>query len=178
MGFFSWKTSDTNKSIANCHSRRKTFKVFMITEDRQIFEEDFYGGYGEFGGEDFYVLLGKLNGVSGETDEEIRDKVFNGAIVKRGITNGVKTYNYQEDFANYATPIKAEGGKCANDLVKEGYKDVSVVDTKLLVEMGFKVPKLVQKLPKKYHLMTDEEWKEYFNSLPVSERCENQGFFY
>ena len=149
----------------------------MITECHQIFEENSYGGYGDFGGEDFYVLLGRLNGVTGE-DEEIRDKVFGGAIVKRGITNGVKTYNYQEDFALYSTPIESEGGKNANDLRSEGFTDISVTDIELLLKMGFKVPKLVQKLPKEHHLITDEEWKKYFNSLPVSENCPNQGFFY
>lgn len=30
MGFFSWKTQDTNKSIANRYSNRPTFTVYMV----------------------------------------------------------------------------------------------------------------------------------------------------
>ena len=62
MGFFSWLTSDTGRSIPNHYSNRPTFKVHMITEDGQVFTEDNYEGYGEFGGKDFYELLAELNG--------------------------------------------------------------------------------------------------------------------
>ena len=62
MGFFSWTTSDTNRSIANSFSTRSTFKVHMITEDGRIFTEKNYQGYGDFGGKDFYELLAELNG--------------------------------------------------------------------------------------------------------------------
>ena len=33
MGFFSWKTQDTDRSIANNYSTRKTFTVVMIDND-------------------------------------------------------------------------------------------------------------------------------------------------
>jgi hypothetical protein len=62
MGFFSWMTSDTGRSIANQHSRLRPFTVHMITEDGQVFTENNYDGYGEFGGKDFYELLAELNG--------------------------------------------------------------------------------------------------------------------
>jgi hypothetical protein len=61
MGFFSWITSDTQKSIANNYSTRRTFKVHMITEDGQVFTEPNYEGYGVFGGKDFYELIAELN---------------------------------------------------------------------------------------------------------------------
>ena len=62
MGFFSWKTCDTNRSIANNSSSRITFDVHMITPDGRVFTERDYDGYGEFGGKDFYELLSELNG--------------------------------------------------------------------------------------------------------------------
>jgi len=68
MGFFSWKTCDTNRSIANKHSSKSTFKVHMITEDGRIFTETEYNGYGEFGDKDFYELLAELNGKSSRED--------------------------------------------------------------------------------------------------------------
>ena len=71
MGFFSWNTSDTNRSIANQHSSRKTFTVHMITEDGQVYTENDYEGYGVFGGKDFYTLVAELNGVAtGNNDKD------------------------------------------------------------------------------------------------------------
>ena len=48
MGFFSWFTSDTNKSIANHYSVRSTFPVHMVTEYEQFFTENDYDGYGDY----------------------------------------------------------------------------------------------------------------------------------
>ena len=69
MGFFSWKTSDTKRSIANQHSKRPVFTVHLITEDRQIFTEENYDGYGVFGGVDFYDLVSDLNNLKGENEK-------------------------------------------------------------------------------------------------------------
>ena len=76
MGFFSWKTSDTNRSIANKYSEMTTFEVHMITPDGRTFTEADYEGYGEFGGKDFYELLAELNGK--ETREDGIDLAFKG----------------------------------------------------------------------------------------------------
>ena len=61
MGYFSWKTCDTDRSIANNDSGRETFKVHMIKPDGRAFTEEDYGGFGVFGGKDFYDLLAELN---------------------------------------------------------------------------------------------------------------------
>ena len=62
MGFFSWNTQDTNKSIANKHSSRKTFTVTMLDDKGNRWTETEYSGYGVFGGKDFYTLLAEMNG--------------------------------------------------------------------------------------------------------------------
>jgi len=64
MGFFSWKTQDTNKSIPNKYSNRKTFRVYMIDNKGNRWIEDDYEGYGRFGGKDFYELLAEMNGIT------------------------------------------------------------------------------------------------------------------
>ena len=66
MGFFSWHTCDTDRSIANNSSDRPTFEVHMITPDGRTFTERNYEGYGEFGGKDFYELLAELNGLGSD----------------------------------------------------------------------------------------------------------------
>ena len=61
MGYFSWKTSDTNKSIPNNNSGKKIFGVKLITPDGKEFIEKNYEGYGDFGGKDIYELIAELN---------------------------------------------------------------------------------------------------------------------
>jgi len=77
MGYFSWKTCDTDRSIANQDSERPTFDVHMITPDGRTFTERNYEGYGEFGGKDFYELLAELNGLGSDRSAGI-DLSFKG----------------------------------------------------------------------------------------------------
>ena len=69
MGFFSWKTSDTNKSIPNTYSKRETFDVTMLDDKGNKYLETQYEGYGEFGGKDYYELLDEMNGGDGDRDK-------------------------------------------------------------------------------------------------------------
>lgn len=69
MGFFSWITQDTKKSISNSSSIRGTFPVYMVNPlTGETFREDNYEGYGEFNGKDFYELLAEINGTSGRNE--------------------------------------------------------------------------------------------------------------
>ncbi len=75
MGFFSWKTMDTDTSIANQYSNRKTFRVQMLDNKGNVWTEDNYEGYGRFGGKDFYELLAEMNGfTSDKTGDEYTDE--------------------------------------------------------------------------------------------------------
>jgi len=64
MGFFSWKTQDTGRSISNQFSSKGTFTVYMYDNKGNLWVEDDYEGYGVFGGKDFYELLAEMNGKS------------------------------------------------------------------------------------------------------------------
>jgi hypothetical protein len=81
MGFFSWRTQDTDRSIANKYSNRETFIVFMIDDKGNYWMEDNYDGYGEFGGKDFYELLAEMNGLDSDRGEGI-DLAFSGKPYK------------------------------------------------------------------------------------------------
>ena len=70
MGFFSWKTQDTDRSIANNYSTRKTFTVVMIDNKGNKWVEQSYEGYGIFGGKDYYELLAEMNGLTCEYEGE------------------------------------------------------------------------------------------------------------
>jgi len=73
MGFFSWKTQDTNQSIANSFSGRNTFKVHMVDNKGNVYTEHNYEGYGVFGGKDFFVLLSEMNGIFLADKEDMRE---------------------------------------------------------------------------------------------------------
>jgi hypothetical protein len=94
MGFFSWNTQDTDKSIANQYSNRKTFKVQMLDNKGNVWTEDDYEGYGRFGGKDYYELLAEMNGfTSDKTGEVYTDEArgFGIDIAFKGNGSGVAT---------------------------------------------------------------------------------------
>ena len=74
MGFFSWKTQDTDRSIANNYSIRTPFHVDMVDDKGNVWSEDNYEGYGIFGGKDYYELLAEMNGIVADTPEQLRRK--------------------------------------------------------------------------------------------------------
>lgn len=77
MGFFSWKTSDTEKSIPNIFSNKSIFTVFLKTEDGRVWVESAYDGYGVFGGQDIFELIAELNNLEGETKDAKRSAAIN-----------------------------------------------------------------------------------------------------
>lgn len=173
MGFFSWLTSDTNKSIANNYSTRSTFTVHMITAGGQIFTENDYDGYGEFGGKDIYVLIAEMNGHVGDTDEETRTLFFD-KIWIRGITNGDKSYSYKQHFNNYDEPLETENGLTPNQLLSD-YGWTSFGESGEFedwAKQGLRMPKLVE------HLPSIQDWTAAWDKLPYPKSCRQQGFFY
>ena len=63
MGFFSWKTQNSDRSICNVYQAMyNPFPVTMLDNKGNKWVENAYGGYGEFGGKDFYELLAEMNG--------------------------------------------------------------------------------------------------------------------
>lgn len=169
MGFFSWKTSDTDTSISNSYSIRGALPVHMITEDGRVFTEPDYEGYGVFGGKDIYELIAEMNGLCPEGDTDQKRSAAIDLLFKEIITNGERSYSPKVDFTNWEQPIEAEGGKTANSLVKAGWKTIcpnGYGDFNKAAINGVKVPKLVENLP------------EDFNDVPYPKNCPDQGYFY
>lgn len=179
MGFFSWHTSDTKKSICNAYSGRKIFTVHMITENGMVFTETKYDGYGVFGGKDIYELIAEMNKLKYKTKDEARGAAID-LLFETHITNGERTYKqgHSKDarFFNWETPLEEEGGKTPNQLVEEGWTKIypnGYGDWNIAAANGIKIPKLVTKIPK-----STKNWKEFWNSLPYPEDCPDQGYFY
>jgi len=71
MGFFSWLTMDTKRSISNSYSSKETFTVYMTDDKGNVWKEENYEGYGVFGGKDYYELLSEMNGGAKDRSEGI-----------------------------------------------------------------------------------------------------------
>ena len=65
MGFFSWETADTNKSISNNYSSRGALPVYLLLPGNKALFEPSYNGYGVFDGIDVYVWLYFANKTDG-----------------------------------------------------------------------------------------------------------------
>lgn len=91
MGFFSWKTQDTDRSIANQYSGRKTFRVQMLDNKGNVWTEDNYEGYGVFGGKDYYELLAEMNNVHIDKDIENYEDKLRAAGISLAFSKGNKS---------------------------------------------------------------------------------------
>jgi hypothetical protein len=113
MGFFSWMTQDTDKSIANQYSTRNTFPVYMIDDKGNVYYEPNYKGYGDFGGKDYYELLAEMNCITdfveGDVLNDLRSKGLKLAFKDNPsgyATSGVKYPNLVEDKEGWVYDIK------------------------------------------------------------------------
>ncbi len=86
MGFFSWKTQDTDKSIANKYSIRRTFRVQMMDNKGNVWTEDDYDGYGVFDGKDYYELLAEMNGVVERDKVQLQGEAYTNYMRGEGIS--------------------------------------------------------------------------------------------
>ncbi len=85
MGFFSWKTQDTDKSIPNSYSTRSTFRVQMMDNKGNVWTENNYDGYGVFGGKDYYELLAEMNGVVERDKVQLQGEAYTDYMRGKGI---------------------------------------------------------------------------------------------
>ena len=104
MGFFSWITQDTERSICNKYSTKATFTVYLLDDKGNFWEESDYDGYGVFGGKDYYELLAEMNGITSdktgeEYTEEMRSKGIKLAFenTPNGYNENIKHPNLVED---------------------------------------------------------------------------------
>lgn len=116
MGFFSWCTSDTRKSIANIYVDSSLInslgndkewvimpgeKVYLLNPFGKPYEEDSYDGYGRFDGEDVYALVAKWN-----VPDRCKDANGNWLPDDEIRNIGIDLACYDEDQVKLKYPIK------------------------------------------------------------------------
>jgi len=162
MGFFSWKTQDTNKSIANKHSGMETFEVTMQDDKGNKWTEKDYEGYGKFAGKDYHELLAEMNRpelCTGENDRSIGIRLEFGVSGIKNKKTG-KTYMAHDiDFFNWQDDILPHGLSANKSLETDDWEHTHIK------EKGIKYPSLTEN--------PDHKWN---GKQPLN--CEAQGFFY
>ena len=106
MGFFSWKTNDTKRSIANHYSNRSTFTVYMRDNKGNVWIEENYDGYGEFGGKDYFELLAEMNGLEPDRDAGI------GLQFDSGRKDIIFPALFEHDTSSWETYLGQEPDNC------------------------------------------------------------------
>lgn len=98
MGFFSWKCSDTGRSISNCFSCRGAFPVYVLIPQEfggGYIKETNYEGYGKFGDRDVYGLVAQWNRPNDCIGDDEKDRDL-----------GIDIAYYDEKNASLKYPIK------------------------------------------------------------------------
>ena len=172
MGFFSFKTADTQESIANEYSGKEVKPVYLLQPNGlPAIKEPCYSGYGVFGGVDCNEWLAKFN-LSQDASPELADFIDYGSYyeddnayyvfgmpvteeeIRRFLPNKTKPLI---SFERYNKPIA--GGKTPNDYIKEGLWKEHSIELKYPLKFSF-------------------DPKARYENLPASKSCEYQGFFY
>jgi hypothetical protein len=107
MGFFSWRTMDTDKSISNNYSSRGAFKVDMLDDKGNVWTESDYEGYGVFGGKDYYELLAEMNGVTSDLEGEAYTDYMRGEGISIAFKdNGSGDHTFAVKYPNLVEEAK------------------------------------------------------------------------
>ena len=169
MGFYSWKTADTDKSIANVHSGKPVKTVYLVQPaGRPPIKESCYKGYGVFGGVDAYKWLANEN----FGDESLDDVTINadcGLYLEDAVAIYLCSIHLSAENFKKAVPTNKKivmfgrydellpNGMTANEMSEKGFSKA--------IELKF---------PLKFSFDPDA----VYENLPASDRCPYQGYFY
>lgn len=104
MGFFSWKTKDTNKVIYNIYSEfyysdNSARVIYLVNPTtKEVYKEDRYVGYGEFGRKDYFILMAELNGLHHDDFDRMRKLGIDLCDVGYGRCNNEQFLNWNKEI--------------------------------------------------------------------------------
>jgi len=164
MGFFSWKTQDTKRSIANIYSNHYAVEVTMTDNKGNKWLEKNYEGYGVFGGKDYYQLLAEMNKPKKctgdlDADRSIGIRLEYGISAIKNKKTGKMYKAHDIDYFNWDSHILPHG-LSANDSVETGEWDSITIKEDDVI-----YPNLTEN--------PDHKWSD---KKPPT--CDSQGYFY
>lgn len=204
MGFFSWKTADTEESIGNVHSgndhSREHGPVYLLSPDGNHIREDGYEGYGVFGGVDAFVwvALTNLPEASSYVIDDVLGGVSSQAIdeAKRALLSGENVGGSDDVHRTIAsrlrdTALLAFGKGLMFDPVtdqriirgQDGIpfrydQSIEKYNGKTLGELNKEGFFTLKDIEPDYPLKFSFDKGADYNLLPASENCPDQGYFY
>lgn len=177
MGYFSWLTADTKRSIPCAASSRGARTVYLLQPNAEPpIMESHYEGFGVFGGVNAYEWVARRN-----LPADVLNKLSSRELLHLGIglmhgghlfedtetgerltifsplpkLFGIKCYP-----VTYAQPLPDYGGETGNELIAKGrLKPVTLVEVKYPLKFSFKKSAV-------------------YEDLPASETDPAQGYFY
>lgn len=177
MGFFSWKTADTDEAILNTHTgENKT--VYMLSPDGEVYKEEEYDGYGVFGGKDAYVHLCEINNIKREENWNDDDYRCAGIDLEIGTfyvnmnTGDLMRFKHDQRYFDWVKELD-EGWYCPQDLL-EGMSMRDAVRDEVVI-----------RVPVRHFLLKGSKYKPLkfsfcryanYDSLPESKIDPCQGF--
>ena len=182
MGFFSFKTCDTQESIANSYSSRKTKTVYMLQPNGlSSIVEPAYEGYGVFNGVDCYAWVCEMN--SHCLQSELNFNRFD--IEKRrglGVMMALGSV-YEDQETGKVWHIFTDGrdiipgefhkGNYGTEFEGSGMTVNQCVESGRLVEKDI-IEMIDLKYPLKFSFNPNARYEDY----GPSENCPHQGYFY
>lgn len=173
MGFFSWLTSDTNKSIANVYSSRSTFPVYVLIPEEfggGYIEEKAYDGYGVFGGHDVYNLVADWNKTHISTDnikKPVREHWSADEQGESWYKSAVE--RYERECLMVKEFCEGADDKYMKETYGEDYKRIIGINIACYDE---------QNAALEYPIKFVENKSIAYEDATPSESCPDQGFFY
>ena len=184
MGFYSWKTADTDESIWNTYTDKCKPVYLLQPNGDPPLSEPAYGGYGSFGGVDANVWLAQHNlpamgvdvsemdhetlrliGISLDCGTVCIDTATGKYWAMRGEFPDTVFPHIQPFSGTYATPIPEMEGLTANDLIESGrWESVAFIEA---ASGNNELP-----YPLKFSFNEHARYEE----LPESKACPHQGF--
>lgn len=183
MGFFSWKTSDTNESITNIHcSYHDADQVAYLLQPngKSPIAEASYNGYGVFGGLDAYEWIFENSGIkdlfkpSPNSARSIGIAISHNSDIYQDDNGNYYSFHYPiselniKPFTGTFATVEPHFAKTPNELIASG--EWRVIPFFNVVKTQF--PQF-NPIPLKFSFNKDAIYEE----LPASVDCPDQGFF-
>jgi hypothetical protein len=183
MGFFSWKTADTDESIANEFTDHENAgrPVFLLQPDGQApIREDSYEGYGTFGGVDAYEWLSEMN--IGVKDRDLGIALDGGTVLRDMHGNAYVCGMHTSDAALAALKSKLPRDVTLKTFANYGATitvDGVTAEVNAMTEQGvLKRTPFNELVPVRYPLKFSFNENARYEALSASDNCPDQGFFY
>ncbi len=180
MGFFSWKTADTNESIGNIYSVKPASTVYMLAPNgKPPYEEPAYEGYGKFANKDAHEFLLEMNaedlGIDFYNLSHEERRLAGIALAVGNVYIHAETSERWHIFHDYRHVLDANyfSGNFAEVVPELGDTPNNLIERGVLLRRDIK-----DELGIRFPLKFSFNRKAVYEDLPASEDCPYQGFFF